>query len=89
MTDIAEDDFTSAGDTVAAIVASAGGDRITDVDAGAVEGIAVIGVDDTNGTVGVRRRRRFRCFWCCVEHVGGAFGRYFIDPFRAQRGLRW
>jgi hypothetical protein len=46
---ILEDDTTSAGDTVASIVASAGGDRITDVDAGAVEGIAVIGVDDSNG----------------------------------------
>ncbi len=39
-----------AGDLVAAIIASGGGDRITDVDSGAVEGIAVTGVDDTNGT---------------------------------------
>ena len=37
----------NAGDTVAAIIQSAGGDRITDVDTGADEGIAVIGVDDT------------------------------------------
>ena len=39
-----------AGDLVAAIIASSGGDRITDVDSGAVEGIAVTAVDNTNGT---------------------------------------
>ncbi len=39
---IAEDDGASAGTTVAAIIASAGGDRITDVDAGALEGIALV-----------------------------------------------
>ncbi|WP_447971265.1 LamG-like jellyroll fold domain-containing protein [Nitrospira sp. M1] len=50
LTNIAEDDTSSTGDTVAAIIASAGGNRITDVDTGAVEGMAVIGVDDTNGT---------------------------------------
>ncbi len=50
LTDVNEDDANPAGDSVSAIIASAGGDRITDVDAGAVEGIAVIGVDDTNGT---------------------------------------
>ncbi|GJL61425.1 MAG: hypothetical protein NPIRA04_00790 [Nitrospirales bacterium] len=49
LTNIAEDDTASAGDTVATIISSAGGDRITDVDTGAAEGIAVIGVDDTNG----------------------------------------
>src|SRR6185503_1665399 len=38
------------GTLVADIIASAGGDRITDLDAGAVEGIAVIAVDNTNGT---------------------------------------
>jgi CSLREA domain-containing protein len=38
------------GTTVTSIIASAGGDRITDVDAGAVEGLAVIAVDNTNGT---------------------------------------
>jgi hypothetical protein len=42
-------DTTSAGDAVADIIASAGGDRIAEVDSGAVEGIAVIGKDDTNG----------------------------------------
>ena len=50
LTDITEDDVASAGDTVGNIIASAEPpDRIMDVDAGAVEGIAVIGVDDTNG----------------------------------------
>ncbi|MEJ2750122.1 MAG: Ig-like domain-containing protein [Anaerolineae bacterium] len=49
LTDILEDASTILGDTVAAIISSAGGNRITDVDAGAVEGIAVIGIDNTNG----------------------------------------
>ena len=34
---------------MSAIIASAGGDRITDVDAGAVEGIAVTAVDNSHG----------------------------------------
>ncbi|GJL51696.1 MAG: hypothetical protein NPIRA01_29230 [Nitrospirales bacterium] len=50
LTTIAEDDTNSAGDTVAAIISSAGVDRLNDVDTGAVEGLAVIGVDNTNGT---------------------------------------
>ena len=50
LTDINEDDVSSGGTSVLNIILSAGGDRITDVDAGAVEGIAVTGVDDTNGT---------------------------------------
>ncbi|MCS7469466.1 DUF2341 domain-containing protein, partial [Stieleria sp. ICT_E10.1] len=50
LTDINEDDSNPVGDTVASMIASAGGDRITDPDSGAVEGVAVIGVDDTNGT---------------------------------------
>ncbi len=49
LTDIDEDDFTPAGNSVLSIINSVGGDRITDDDDGAVEGIAVIGVDDTNG----------------------------------------
>jgi len=49
LTDIAEDNTSSVGNTVSSIIASAGGNRITDVDAGTLEGIAVIGVDDTNG----------------------------------------
>jgi hypothetical protein len=38
------------GTLVSDIILSAGGDRITDVDSGAVEGIAVTAVDNTNGT---------------------------------------
>ncbi|MDJ0893046.1 MAG: DUF2341 domain-containing protein, partial [Gammaproteobacteria bacterium] len=49
LTDVSENDANPAGDTVAAILASAGGDPLVDVDADP-EGIAVIGVDDTNGT---------------------------------------
>ncbi len=50
LTDVNEDDANPTGDTVASIIASVGGNLITDADLGAVEGIAVIGVDDTNGT---------------------------------------
>ena len=50
LTNVVEDDPNPPGDTVASILLSAGGDRITDVDAGALEGIAVTGVDDSNGT---------------------------------------
>ena len=45
LTDIDEDEG-AAGDTVAAIFLTAGGDRVTDVDAAATEGMAVISVDD-------------------------------------------
>jgi len=38
------------GTLVSDIIASAGGDRITDIDSGAVEGLAVTAVDNTNGT---------------------------------------
>jgi methionine-rich copper-binding protein CopC len=38
------------GTLVSDIIASAGGDRITDIDAGALEGLAVTSVDNTNGT---------------------------------------
>src|SRR5262249_61297451 len=38
------------GDLVSAIIASAGGDRITDPEAGAVEGIAVVAVNNSNGS---------------------------------------
>ncbi|NLF73838.1 MAG: hypothetical protein GX575_32920, partial [Candidatus Anammoximicrobium sp.] len=41
LTAINEDSTTSSGDPVSAIISSAGGDKITDVDTGAVEGIAV------------------------------------------------
>jgi hypothetical protein len=43
------DPSANTGNTVDDIIASAGGDRITDVDTGAVEGIAITGIDNTNG----------------------------------------
>lgn len=46
---ITEDDTTNVGTLVSAIIASAGGDRITDPDPGALEGIAVISVVNSNG----------------------------------------
>jgi len=49
VTPVAEDETAPTGETVANILASEGLDRITDVDIGAVEGIAVYTVDDTNG----------------------------------------
>jgi hypothetical protein len=50
LTNVVEDDAGPAGDTVTDIIDSATGNRITDLDGGAVEGVAVIGVDNTNGT---------------------------------------
>ena len=47
---IDENEITNPGTLVRDIVASAGGDRITDVDCGALEGIAVTAVDNTHGT---------------------------------------
>ena len=47
---ITEDDTSNTGNTIAQIIASAGGDRITDVDAGAVEGIAITTITGSNGT---------------------------------------
>ncbi len=49
LTDVLQDSINPPGNSVASIISGAGGDRITDVDIGAVEGIAVIGVDDTDG----------------------------------------
>ena len=49
LTAVLEDDTNPPGDTIASIIASDGGDPITDVDADANEGFAVIGADDTNG----------------------------------------
>ncbi len=50
LTDIAEDDTANTGKLVSDIIASSAVvDPITDVDNLAVEGIAVVGVDDTNG----------------------------------------
>ena len=50
LTTITEDETNNGGDTIAAIIASAGGDRITDVDSGALEGIAIYNLVSSNGT---------------------------------------
>ncbi|MDX1930867.1 MAG: VCBS domain-containing protein [Pirellulaceae bacterium] len=50
LTSITEDQTTNSGQTIASIIASAGGDRITDVDSGAVEGIAITTLSSGNGT---------------------------------------
>lgn len=52
LVDIAEDNVTSNGNSVGRIIESAeeeGQDRITDVDAGAVEGLAIIEASSSNG----------------------------------------
>jgi uncharacterized delta-60 repeat protein len=46
---ISEDATNTAGDTVANLIASAGGDSITDVDLGATEGIGIYNADSSNG----------------------------------------
>ena len=50
LTSISEDPTVNNGDLVSAILASTGGDPITDVDAGAVEGIAIFNLSNSNGT---------------------------------------
>ncbi|MCH9662935.1 MAG: hypothetical protein K0U66_04665, partial [Gammaproteobacteria bacterium] len=50
LTTITEDDINNSGDLVSAIIASAVGDRITDADSGAVEGIAISSLVNSNGT---------------------------------------
>ncbi len=50
LTTITEDTTTNSGNTVASIISSAGGDRITDVDSGAVEGIAITATTNGNGS---------------------------------------
>ncbi len=50
LTTITEEQTNNAGQTVASIIASAGGDRITDVDNSAVEGIAITSTTNGNGT---------------------------------------
>ena len=47
--DIFEDSLDPVGSSVAELIASAGGDRISDADVGAVEGIAIVAADQTNG----------------------------------------
>ena len=49
-TAILQDDTTNTGDLVSDMIASAAVDLITDVDNGAVEGIAITGIDSANGT---------------------------------------
>ena len=49
LTDILEDHFDNAGNTVASILGSAGDDRVTDLDPSALEGIAVTSVDNAHG----------------------------------------
>ena len=50
LTDVIKDSLNPSGNSVASIISSAGGNRITDADHGAVEGLAIIGVDETHGT---------------------------------------
>jgi hypothetical protein len=50
LTAIGEDNTANFGNTVAEIVASAGGDRITDPDPGSVEGIAIMNTGSMCGT---------------------------------------
>jgi len=50
LTDIVEDTTEPAGDLVSAIFASDLADAVTDVDDGALEGVAIIAADATNGT---------------------------------------
>lgn len=47
---IVEDSTSPAGDQVMTMIASAGGDAITDADAGALEGVAIIGAGNANGS---------------------------------------
>ena len=49
LSSVLEDATNPPGNTVAAIIASAGGTLITDVDTGAQQGIAVTGVDNSHG----------------------------------------
>jgi choice-of-anchor C domain-containing protein len=50
LTTINEDDTANAGQTIASMILSAGGDRITDVDTSAVEGIAITATTSGNGS---------------------------------------
>lgn len=50
MPDLVEDSRSNGGVLVRDLIASAGGDRITDANRGALEGIAVIGADRSHGT---------------------------------------
>lgn len=49
LNDINEDDALNGGTTVASVLGSAGVDPISDVDTGALHGLAIVGVDATHG----------------------------------------
>ena len=65
---IAEDAVGNAGTLITDLIASAGGDRIIDVDAAAVEGIAVITADTANGSWEFfhQRRNELVASWQCL-----------------------
>ena len=67
LTTISEDDAGNSGNTIAQILAS-GGDPITDVDSGAVEGIAISGLGGSNGTWAIQHRLRMDRCRCSVLH---------------------
>ena len=71
LTSIGEDNTTNPGDSVAAIVASPGGNRITDVDVGDEEGIAVIDVDNSHG------------IWQYSTNGGLNWASFFVSPTSA------
>ncbi len=50
LTTITEDQTTNSGQTVASIITSAGGDRISDADSGSIEGIAITATTNGNGS---------------------------------------
>src|SRR5262249_32434679 len=50
LSSILEDQTGNSGTLITDVIASAGGDRITDLDAGAVEGLAIIAADTANGS---------------------------------------
>ncbi|MGY8871988.1 MAG: LamG-like jellyroll fold domain-containing protein, partial [Pseudomonadales bacterium] len=49
LTSITEDDLTNNGNLISEIIGSVGGNAITDVDAGALEGIAITSLNSSNG----------------------------------------
>ena len=50
LSDINEDDINTPGDTVADILLSNGSNPITDIDTGDLQGFAVVGAEESNGT---------------------------------------
>ena len=76
LTAVNEDNAAPGGDTIAALIATgAGGDPITDADAGALEGIAVIAVDNTNGA------------WEYSTNAGGSWNAFGTPTTAAARLL--